>query len=304
MARPSSYERQAWEQIQDWRTARGVPWPGVTPGSAPPGLGPLAPVGPPPATAGGDTILGRAVDAILPTLVAAMNDVAQWRVDRVRRPGDGPDGETPPHQLDLEMIDRAVDSIRARYVPAMGAQGVGAGAFGAPGLIVDLPVLVLCNLRAVGEYGTRYGFDLTLLHERMWAGQILAFSAGASQAARTAAMLNLRQIATAVASGASWAELDQIVVVHILRQVAAAVGLRLTRKRLGHLVPVLGAVVGGAANVRFTAGTCEAAYYLYRERFLIQKYGVGITGRVIDALPEGAVLMRPLPMGNGDGHDN
>lgn len=300
MARPSPYERQAWEQIQDWRVARGVPWPGVTPGSPPPRLSPVAPV----TVTAADGLLGRIVDTILPSLVSAMNDVAQWRVERLtRRPENDPHAGTPTRDLDLEVIDRAVESIRTRYVSAMGAQGAGAGALGAPGIIIDLPVLVLCNLRAVGEYGARYGFDLTLLHERLWAGQVLAFSAGASQAARAAAMLNLRQIATAVASGATWAELDQIVVVQVLREIAAILGLRLTRKRLGRLVPVLGALVGGAANVQFTAGTCEAAYYLYRERFLMRKHGEAITGRVIDTLPEGGVLLRPLPISNGDGAD-
>ena len=34
-----------------------------------------------------------------------------------------------------------------------------------------------------------------------------------------------------------------------------------------------GAVVGAGFNAYYTAGVCEAAYYLYRERFLARKYG-------------------------------
>jgi hypothetical protein len=303
MTGPSPYERQAWEQIQDWRVARGVPWRPAAAEGPFPDSGSAARItgqaftGP---AAGGS--LARIIDALLPTLVSAMNDVAQWRVDPAARPSAGGSRPGVPVQhLDLQVIDHAVEPIRGRYVPAMAAQGAGAGALGAPGIFMDLPVLVLVNLRAVGEYGIRYGFDLTLLHERLWAGQVLAFSAGASQAARAAAMVNLRQVAAAITSGATWTELDETVLAHLLRQIAAALGIRLTRKRLGMLVPVLGAVVGGATNVRFTAGTCEAAYYLYRERFLLRRYGTAIAGQVIDVPPDAAGLLPPLRAGNGDG---
>ena len=35
----------------------------------------------------------------------------------------------------------------------------------------------------------------------------------------------------------------------------------------------MGAAVGGGFNAYYTARVCDAAYHLYRERFLAEKYG-------------------------------
>ena len=37
-----------------------------------------------------------------------------------------------------------------------------------------------------------------------------------------------------------------------------------------------GAAIGGGFNAYFTAKVCDAARYLYRERFLAEKYGPGV----------------------------
>lgn len=39
------------------------------------------------------------------------------------------------------------------------------------------------------------------------------------------------------------------------------------------ILPYTGAAVGGGFNAYFTSKVCDAAYYLYRERFLALKYG-------------------------------
>jgi hypothetical protein len=60
-----------------------------------------------------------------------------------------------------------------------------------------------------------------------------------------------------------------------VRDAAHALGLQLTRAKLAQVVPVTGAFVGSGFNTYFTSKVCTAAYYLYRERFLAQKYGSG-----------------------------
>lgn len=286
---PSAYEQWAWAEIQRYKAERGG-----EAGAPPQSVVPLP--------APGARVATRVAEAVLPALSTAMNDAAQWRVaDLPRRQlaavgvplGDpGAVGS-----LDLEVLDRAASGIRGRYAPAMALQGGTAGVFGVAGMAVDVPVLVLSNLRAVGEYGTTYGFDLSLLHERVWASQVLALSAGANSGARAAALWNLRQIAAAIGQGASWAELDQIAMVAILRRLARTLGVELTTRRLSRLVPVLGAAVGGVANLRLTAQTCEAAYHLYRERFLIRKYGAAAWGLAPAPIADEAALVHRLAHG-------
>ena len=52
--------------------------------------------------------------------------------------------------------------------------------------------------------------------------------------------------------------------------------MRLTKAKLAQGVPIMGAVVGGGFNAYYTARVCDAAYHLYRERFLAEKYGAEV----------------------------
>jgi hypothetical protein len=45
---------------------------------------------------------------------------------------------------------------------------------------------------------------------------------------------------------------------------------------LAQIIPLAGAAVGGGFNAYYTRKVCEAAYYLYRERYLAAKYGPNI----------------------------
>lgn len=263
---PSAYERDAFADVQRWRHERSRELAGRSRRSSlPRSLGPAA--------------VAKLVDAILPGLVTSMNDVAQWRVDtgvlpRLRKRGVDVATVGDIARLDLEVVDGAVPAIRARYIPALAAEGVTTGVFGALGAAVDLPVLVVSNLRAVGEYGTSYGFDLRLLQERLWAARVLAVAAGGD----AEAALDLSSVVAGVSSGLPWSEVDTRLLVPVLRQLAKAIGVELGSKGLGRMVPVLGAAVAGYANLRFTTETCHTAYLLYRERFLLRKYGAEALG--------------------------
>lgn len=180
--------------------------------------------------------------------------------------------------LDLEVLDRSVRGIRARYAPAMTLQGGSAGALGVVGMAVDVPLLIVSNLRAIGEYGSSYGFDLGLLHERVWAGQVLTLGAGTTPGTRAAALWNLHQVSRAMTRGAPWAEIEGIAAVAVAQRLARTLGMELTRGRLLRFLPLVGAVVGGWGDLRLTSQTCDAAYHLYRERFLIRKYGAATWG--------------------------
>ena len=48
----------------------------------------------------------------------------------------------------------------------------------------------------------------------------------------------------------------------------------------------MGSAVGGGFNAYYTARVCDAAYHLYRERFLAQKYGpeiIDLTAEPVEA---------------------
>ena len=53
-------------------------------------------------------------------------------------------------------------------------------------------------------------------------------------------------------------------------------GTRLAKAKLAQLVPAAGAIVGGGFNALYTKRVCDAAYCLYLERRLLQKYDAEI----------------------------
>jgi hypothetical protein len=63
-----------------------------------------------------------------------------------------------------------------------------------------------------------------------------------------------------------------------VERIARAIGMNLTGKKLTQVVPVAGAAVGAGLNVLYTRKVCLTASNLYRERFLIEKYGPSVSG--------------------------
>jgi hypothetical protein len=58
-------------------------------------------------------------------------------------------------------------------------------------------------------------------------------------------------------------------------------GVRLTKRKLAQAVPLAGVVIGAGLNARMLARVADEANYLYRERFLREKYDL-----VVDVVAE------------------
>jgi len=227
-----------------------------------------------------DNPVGAAVTKAISGIVSLLNDGASWTVrtsavlEEYR--DDGHSTVTTLkniQELDLEQADRTVGYLGAKYKSLAFGEGAGAGALGAPGIAIDIPALVGLSLRAVNEYATYYGFDVALESERMFAMQILSAASAPSVAAKQVALAELSRVAVMIAQRKTWAELQRLVAVQMVKKIAEALGIRLTKAKLAQVVPVAGALVGGGFNAWYVGSVTEAAYLLYRERFLMEKYG-------------------------------
>ncbi len=216
-------------------------------------------------------------------MTSVCHDAAQWSV----RPeaifeefrGDG-HSTIKTHKdildLDLEQIDKVVGFLGAKYKGIALVEGAGAGVVGLPGLAIDIPALITLNLRAIGEYAAYYGFDTSRQEERLFAFNVLGLASSPTDGSKALAMAQLIKISQDVAKKATWQELEKNAFVKIIQEIAKALGIRLTKAKLAQAIPAIGAAVGGGFNAYFTMKVCDAAYYLYRERFLAEKYGVEI----------------------------
>jgi hypothetical protein len=226
-----------------------------------------------------DNPVGETVAKAVHGLVSLINDGASWSVrsesiyEEFRSDGhqvhQGPD----VHRLDLEKVDKTVGYLAAKYKAAAAVEGGAAGSLGAPGIAVDIPALVAIAMRAVCEYATYYGFDVSIESERAFAMSILGAASSSTVAAKQVALAELTKLSVLIAQRKTWAELQQLLSVQVIKKIAQALGVRLTKAKLAQIVPLVGAAVGAGFNGWYVGSVTETAYHLYRERFLIEKHG-------------------------------
>jgi hypothetical protein len=106
------------------------------------------------------------------------------------------------HPLDLEHADRPIGYLAAKYKALAMAEGAASGSasllgpvVGGAAILADVTALVSLNLRAVGEYATYYGFDITRQEERLYMLNVLGLASAPSDAAKAVVMAQLVRIA-------------------------------------------------------------------------------------------------------------
>jgi hypothetical protein len=240
--------------------------------------------------------VGPAVHGALGGVLGLINDVSQWTVrpqavlDEYRRfAGSDVVALSDIYRLDLLTVDRVIGWLDTKYEGLALAQGAAAGGAGtlnpAVALAViptDVVALMALNLRAVGEYATYCGFDVSIQQERLFALNALAYASSPTDTSKQVALAQLVRIARDVALRRSWKDLENHTAVVAIEKIANALSIRLTKAKLAQVLPVAGAAIGGGFNAYYTNKVCNAAFYLYRERFLAEKYGADFIEASVD----------------------
>lgn len=271
----NEYERSVMEEIRRWKNPPKTMLNNV-----------LGTINKPLDKAGSillDNRVGEAVTKAIQGIISLINDGASWTVreeaifEEFRNDGHSSvNCHQDIHKLDLLNVDKTLGFLGAKYKLIAASEGAAAGAIGAPGIAADIPLIFGIVLRAIGEYATYYGFDLDNQAERVYALNILMVATSPSIAAKQAALAELSRIAVAVAQKKTWNEIEKILSAGAIKKIAETLGIRLTKAKLGELVPIVGGVVGAGYNAYFAGCAGEAAFNLYRERFLARKYGFDI----------------------------
>ena len=175
--------------------------------------------------------------------------------------------------LDLQTIDVALRGLDVKYRALAAAEGAATGYLGLPGIAPDVVALVALNLRAVGEYATYCGFDVREGAERLYALEILNLVSHPSDTAKQVTLAPVIRVTQHVAQQQTLQNVQEFALTRAIRNAVSALGVRLTRAKLAQILPVAGAVVGSGFNAYYTSKVCDAAFFLYRERFLERKYG-------------------------------
>ncbi|MBB2924085.1 EcsC family protein [Cellulomonas cellasea] len=204
-------------------------------------------------------------------------------------------------ELDLEIIERKVrpkhaDVAYASLALAEGAVaggvitggealfgagtvfGVGVG--GAPGLGVvagaiatDTAFTLTLMNRAVAHTALYYGYDPSEPAEAVFAMSILSLGSATTGGAKLVAYQELSQLTQLLARRATWDQLNAHVLPQVATRFAHQFGLRISQRKLGAAVPLVGIAVGAGLNYAMLDAVVDAAYWAYRERFLREKSG-------------------------------
>lgn len=224
--------------------------------------------------------LGDALKQATEKTITTLSDAANWTLDvqdTIEAYQNEPDivelsvnKLTDIEALPVAIVDKQVKLFKSKYVALTSAQGVVTGMVGWAGIPADVVGLITANLRAISEYATYYGFDMSAKGEQLFAMSLLAVATSISAEERQAA---LRDIFSMVQNPETLAfnQINEEVVSRVLRQTATKVATNLVKTKAAQIIPAVGAVVAGGVNASYTASVCEAAHQCYRERFLNRK---------------------------------
>ena len=156
----------------------------------------------------------------------------------------------------------------------------GAGAGGAPGLgtvttamAADATFTLIACSRVVAHTAMYYGYDPLDRGEELFMMGVLNLGTAGTAGAKMVAYSELSKLAQGLARRAAWAKLNEQVLPRVAQAFATRIGLRLTQRKLGTLVPIVGILAGAGLNYRLLDSVAEAAYWSYRERFITEKMG-------------------------------
>lgn len=270
---PSDYERQALHEIMLWKQPDKMGWFGA----AVNGLN---------RSVYAVTDLLRkvpGVDWTIENVVAGLlrltNEIVQDSVwtDAIykdyRRAGYAVSSPADIRRLDLSAVDGVLKGLDGKYRALAAVEGAATGYAGLPGIVPDVVALVALNLRAVGEYAAHCGFDVSDPHERLYAIQILDAVSTVSDVSKQISLSPIIRVSSRLARGQAAQLLEQTALTRAIRNAIRALGTHLTAAKVAQIVPVTGAVVASGFNAYYTSKVCDAAYFLYRERLLLGKYG-------------------------------
>jgi len=197
--------------------------------------------------------------------------------------------------LDLADMDDVKPRLDLAYGTASSAQGAmtglavsggqilgvaTAGAAAAPGaglvigaMAADAAAVLVASQRAVAHVAAYYGYDVTRDEEKLFALGVLGLGT-APDVGKAAAYVELNKIVQGLARQHTWNQLRESVITRVIEKVYTRLGMRLTQRKLGQAVPVVGVLIGAGLNALMLSRVVDDAEHAYRKRHLQEKYGL------------------------------
>lgn len=128
--------------------------------------------------------------------------------------------------------------------------------------------------RTVGQIANRYGYDTRVPEEELFAMGVLSLGMVSSLGAKTQALTALSRLTQQMMRQATWRQLNEHLLTQVIQKVYEQLGIKLTQRKLGQAVPVLGVALNAALSAQLTEQTFRRAQAVYRLRLLSERYGI------------------------------
>ena len=179
---------------------------------------------------------------------------------------------------DLEKSDNLANEVHNWAVGLATAEGGATGAFGLPGMAVDIPAVIVLALRTIHKIGVCYGFEVNTKHDKEFVLAVLAASGANEMGEKLAALTTLRTVEVAIAKQ-TWKQLSQKAATSQMSKEAGIIGIKSLAKQLGinltkrkalQAIPAIGALVGASVNGLYIKEVGWAARRAFQERWLVE----------------------------------
>ncbi len=184
---------------------------------------------------------------------------------------------------DLEQLDRLAQRHFTAGKIIAACEGAGCGMGGLGLIAADIPVLMGIIFRSIQQIGSCYGFSMQ--DPAMLPVVMSIYNAGSSDSAAVkSAVLADMQIAAAAMAGktayfkAATKTKTSLVVKFLERSVGsfpAQIAQNISKRKLGQLIPVFGAVIGAGFNYWLMSSTVTSAYMIFRKLHIERKQAAG-----------------------------
>lgn len=235
------------------------------------------------------------VSGVTEKVVEKLQDMSQWTVN-------SEDVLTATREFEIQATSIAglkkasihdLDHVAQSFIDGntrlATLSGVGTGLVGWPGLIADLPALFSFSVRTIYQIGLCYGFDLVgesenpvdRAFEMAYMMRIFKVATSADKVQKQRALAELKDFEAGrygeaysdVMGDFTTKQLGKNATSFVSRIIIKEIVERTITKKAVGLVPGLGAVFSGGFNYVYLKDVGEAAFMLYRERFLLDKKG-------------------------------
>lgn len=179
---------------------------------------------------------------------------------------------------DLAACDEAAAEVRRWALGYAVTGGGAAGAFGALGMAVDIPATVTLALRTARLTSLCYGFGANSDAERVYILGILQLAGANSRDERDEMIRRLGEDRS-VMEARDWQTIVDMTghsaaSAAATHKVATTLGINLSTRKLGQILPVVGAAIGAGVNAAFQNDVTSAARFAGRSRWLVANEGI------------------------------